>query len=94
MIHRKFQWHAYPEARRGLRGVRGRLLWQLGFDPLTTRERMRQLVKERDDYKRWLWQAENPGLVWGAVAEGTDHAKSACMYNGCTGCAPVSKEQP
>lgn len=45
--------YAYPEHVRGVRGVWKRLLWRLGFDPLTVRQRLAQVRREADDWKRW-----------------------------------------
>lgn len=52
------EFHASPEHRHGLSGVLRRLLWRLGFDPLTVYERLRQVETEREHYKRWLHDAE------------------------------------
>ena len=63
------EFHNYPEHRHGFSGVVRRLLWRLGFDPLTVYERLDQVRRERDDYKRWMnlahesrIEAENPGI--------------------------------
>ena len=45
--------YAYPEHYHGLRGIWKRLLWRRGFDPLTIRQRLRQVDTERADWKRW-----------------------------------------
>lgn len=45
--------YAYPEHYHGLRGVWKRLLWWMGFDPLTVRQRLAQVRREADDWKRW-----------------------------------------
>jgi hypothetical protein len=50
--------YAYPEHRHGVSGAVRRILWRLGFDPLTARERLAQVEQERDEYKRWLGNAE------------------------------------
>jgi len=42
-------WYAYPQHRSWWR----RLLWRLGFDPLTVRERLAQVRIEAADWKRW-----------------------------------------
>ena len=40
--------HVYPEHRKGVSGVIRRLLWKLGFDPLTVYERLAQVDIERE----------------------------------------------
>ena len=45
--------YAYPEHVSGARGAWKRLLWRLGFDPLTVRQRLRQVEREAADWKRW-----------------------------------------
>jgi len=58
--------YAYPEHVRGLRGKWKRLLWRLGFDPLTVRERLVQVRREADDWKRWGDEFANAVVVlWG-----------------------------
>lgn len=47
--------HVYPEHRKGIGGVIRRLLWKLGFDPLTVYERLEQTDVER---KYWQEKAE------------------------------------
>lgn len=43
------------------------LLWRLGFDPLTLRERLAQVRREAADWKRWGQEsAEATFRVWGA----------------------------
>lgn len=61
------EWHAYPEHRHGLGGVVRRLLWRLGFDPLTVYERLAQVTHEREGYKRWLREREDDDAraLWG-----------------------------
>jgi hypothetical protein len=54
------EWHNYPEHRRGLDGAVRRLLWRLGFDPLTVYERLAQVRRERDDWRRWFYEASRP----------------------------------
>ena len=63
------EWHAYPEHRHGFSGVVRRLLWRLGFDPLTVYERLDQVRRERDYYANRMEEAElrsiearNPGI--------------------------------
>lgn len=46
--------HNYPEHR----SVARRLLWRLGFDPLTVYERLAQVRHERDDYARMMDEAQ------------------------------------
>lgn len=48
------EFHNYPEHRSIFR----RMLWRLGFDPLTVYERLEQVRAEREDYKRLLTEAE------------------------------------
>ena len=43
--------HVYPEHRKGIGGILRRLLWKLGFDPLTVYERLGQV-----DYEREYWK--------------------------------------
>lgn len=47
--------YAYPDSERfpGLRGVWKKLLWRLGFDPLTVRQRLAQVRREAADWQRW-----------------------------------------
>lgn len=40
------EFHAYPEHRKGVGGVIRRLLWKMGFDPLTVYERLTQTETE------------------------------------------------
>ena len=49
------EFHAYPEHRKGIGGVIRRLLWKLGFDPLTVYERLAQV-----DTERRYWQGKRP----------------------------------
>lgn len=53
MIQRKQPgcFYAYPEHTHGLAGVVRRVLWKLGFDPLTVRERLHQVDIEREYWK-------------------------------------------
>ncbi len=46
--------YAYPEHRSRW----SRLLWRLGFDPLSRQERINQMRVEIVDWKRWLSEAE------------------------------------
>lgn len=46
--------YSYPEHRRGVGGVIRRILWKLGFDPLTVYERLHQADTER---KYWYEKA-------------------------------------
>ena len=48
MLRRKKhgEFHNYPEHR----SIARRLLWRLGFDPLTVYERLAQVIHERDYY--------------------------------------------
>ena len=50
------EFHAYPEHRTGGGGVLRRVLWRLGFDPLTVYERLAQVRQEAADWKRWLYE--------------------------------------
>lgn len=43
--------YAYPDHRYGLGGLARRILWRLGFDPLTVRERLVQVDLEREFWK-------------------------------------------
>ncbi len=43
--------YAYPEHVKGIRGVVKRAWWQLGFDPLTIRQRLVQVDIEREYWK-------------------------------------------
>ena len=59
------EFHNYPEHRSIFR----RLLWRLGFDPLTVYERLSQVRHERDYYANRAEEAElrsiearNPGI--------------------------------
>ena len=45
------EFHAYPSHRHGLSGIVRRVLWKLGFDPLTVYERLRQVDVERQFWK-------------------------------------------
>jgi hypothetical protein len=45
--------YLYPSHVRGVRGVWMRMWWRLGFDPLTLRQRLIQIQREADDWKRW-----------------------------------------
>jgi hypothetical protein len=51
------EFHNYPEHIRGLGGVVRRLLWRLGFDPLTVYERLAQIDVER---RYWKQETEVP----------------------------------
>lgn len=53
------RFHSYPEHEPMLPlGWWHRLLWKLGFDPLSDGRRVKQLLVERDDWKRWLAESE------------------------------------
>ena len=59
------EFHNYPEHRSAFR----RLLWRLGFDPLTVYERLEQVRAEREWYAEKLEEAQlrsiearNPGI--------------------------------
>jgi hypothetical protein len=43
--------YAYPEHHHGVTSVVRRLLWRLGFDPLTVYERLAQVDRERAYWK-------------------------------------------
>lgn len=59
----------------GLRGAYRRLLWRLGFDPLTVRQRLAQTRREAEDWKRWgeeaadatyaAWGEDRSRVEWG-----------------------------
>lgn len=53
MIQRKQpgRFYAYPDHLFGIGGWTRRLLWKLGFDPLTVRERLEQVEVEREYWK-------------------------------------------
>ncbi len=50
---------AYPEHVSGIRGMWKRLLWRMGFDPLTVRQRLEQVDIERRYWKEALTVLEN-----------------------------------
>ncbi len=45
--------YVYPEHVSGIRGMWKRLLWRMGFDPLTVRQRLEQV-----DIERRYWKPE------------------------------------
>ena len=53
------EFHNYPEHR----GVMRRLLWRLGFDPLTVYERLAQVRHERDYYAELSKEVQHRLLV-------------------------------
>jgi len=53
------EFHNYPEHRSIIR----RLLWRLGFDPLTVYERLNQV---RTEAEYWRNQATQQSTKWGA----------------------------
>lgn len=62
------QFYSYPEEAHGVKGVLRRLVWKLGFDPLTVYERLAQVDIER---KYWANLASSvdiemrmPGGEW------------------------------
>lgn len=58
--------YAFPSHVRGPRGAWKRLLWRLGFDPLTVRQRLRQVRREAADWKRWGDESARATYVaWG-----------------------------
>lgn len=50
------------------------LLWLLGYDPLTVRERLAQVERERDDYRRW--GDEFAGAVWSLFGDHRDELQA------------------
>lgn len=66
MRQRPELFYAKPEHVRGIRGVWKRVLWRLGFDPLTVRQRLAQVRQEAEDWQRWLDEFASAVLVlWG-----------------------------
>ena len=67
MIHRQTPngHYTYPSHRPWW----SKLLWRLGFDPLTTRERLAQVQRENEDWKRWEEDARREMGAWKAAAQ-------------------------
>jgi len=65
MIRRQHEgeFHAYPEHRHGLDGMARRLLWRLGFDPLTVYERLAQVRVENAYWKDRLAAANGDTMT-------------------------------